>query len=403
MKKLLSSLIVLLLLVACCLIAAFPTSATDINYADYDIIDGVILEYVGKTEPNIVIPTEDENGQAITAIDSRAFRYHEEIISVVIPEGIEKIGDECFERSKQISEASLPYSLQEVGYSCFRGTNIMSITIPGQLSVIKHDFVVGPISEVFLSPGIEEIHTGAFYGFISGDLIIPKSVYLVQGAFIGGLSVTVKELNLYILNDDCELGEIQVGHQYYDKEVGSPAPIVKRSPGSQTKIKIYGLKDSLVEEYAKTYMNGANDRFLPLDKDEVEEYEAQAAANGIIKPTDEVDEDPDDEDPDDKGGSKDDKDDKDNKDDNATNGANNGSALDPTLLLIIGGGFLLFIIIIVVVLVLVLTLGNKKKKKKKKKVAKAPEEAVAVEETAPVVEETTEVVEEVTEEQGEEE
>ena len=73
MKKLLASVITLLLLVSCCLIAAFPTSATDINYDDFDIIDGVLLEYVGPGG-DVVVPAVDEDGNPVTRIDTKAFR-----------------------------------------------------------------------------------------------------------------------------------------------------------------------------------------------------------------------------------------------------------------------------------------------------------------------------------------
>ena len=92
MKKILTSFIVLLLLVSCCLIAAFPTSASDVNYDDWDIIDGVILEYLG-TDPDVVVPAVDEDGNPITRIDSRAFLKNTNIQSVVISEGIETVGD----------------------------------------------------------------------------------------------------------------------------------------------------------------------------------------------------------------------------------------------------------------------------------------------------------------------
>lgn len=83
MKKLLSSLVVLLLLVSCCLIAAFPTSASDINYEDFDIIDGVLLEYVGPGG-DVVVPAVDGDGNLVTRIDIKAFYGNTDVTSVVV-------------------------------------------------------------------------------------------------------------------------------------------------------------------------------------------------------------------------------------------------------------------------------------------------------------------------------
>lgn len=74
MKKLLASLIVLILILSCCLMGAMPTSAAGgINYDDWLIFDGAVVEYVG-TNPNVVVPTKDADGLPITIISERPLR-----------------------------------------------------------------------------------------------------------------------------------------------------------------------------------------------------------------------------------------------------------------------------------------------------------------------------------------
>ena len=164
MKKILTSFIVLLLLVSCCLIAAFPTSASDVNYDDWDIIDGVILEYLG-TDPDVVVPAVDEDGNPITRIDTRAFEKNNYINSVVVSEGIETTGNEVFHYCENLREVSLPYSLKEIGYSNFRYADLLSLVIPGQVKRVRHDTGTCPnLSRVILSSGVEELEYGCLGG-----------------------------------------------------------------------------------------------------------------------------------------------------------------------------------------------------------------------------------------------
>lgn len=387
MKKLLSSLVVLLLLVSCCLIAAFPTSASDINYEDFDIIDGVLLEYVGPGG-DVVIPSVDADGNPVTHIDSRAFWKNKDVTRVVISEGIETMGSEVFEYCENLTEVSLPYSLTETGYSVFRETNLYALTIPGNLKVLQQDFNVGgPITDFVISSGVEELKSNCIYGQFE-ELILPESVYLVEGFFRGNMFHTQKDWRLYVLNPDCELGVIG-GKSKYFETYGSTGPLTFGYEGCKCKIVVYGLKDSPIKDYVNTYMKDkmgtVTARFAGLDQDEIDELEKKNEERSITKPT--TDEKPDETDPDDTDPDDDKK--GDDKKDTATDGGSDNTLL--IVIIAIAGGF--FLLIIVVVIVLIVVMGNKKKKKKKKKAKKVEE----------VVDEVENVVEEATEENGEEE
>ena len=392
MKKLLSSLVVLLLLVSCCLIAAFPTSATDINYDDFDIIDGVLIEYLGAGG-DVVIPSVDADGNPITHIDSRAFWKNTSVTSVVISEGIETMGSEVFEFCENLTEVSLPYSLTETGYSVFRYCNLYALTIPGNLKILNHDFSVGgPITDFVISSGVEELDRECVYGQFT-ELVLPESVYMVRGIFRGGMSVEVKEWRLYVLNPDCELGIID-GKDKFFEEYGSVGPLTYGYDGCKCKIAVYGLKDSSIKEYVNTYMKDkmgtVTARFVGMDQDEIDELEQKNEERSITKPT--VDPNTNKEPEGEEGGN--------NNNNTNTGNNNNGAATnnggsDSTLLIVVIIAAIVVILIIAVVVVVVV-LSNSKKKKKKKKKAKKAVEAVLDEATESVAEETTE-------EKGEEE
>ena len=195
MKKLLASLIVLLLLVSCCLIAAFPTSASDINYEDWDIIDGVILEYLG-TDADVVVPAVDEDGNPITRIDSRAFEGNTYISSLVVSEGIETTGNDVFQHCENLLEVSLPYSLKEMGYSNFRYAGLLSLVIPGQVKRLRHDTgTCSNLARVIISSGVEELEYGCLGGVFE-ELVVPKSVIKIEGFFRWGLKQSMSKFDL---------------------------------------------------------------------------------------------------------------------------------------------------------------------------------------------------------------
>ena len=400
MKKLLTCLIVLLLLVGCCLIAAFPTSASDINYDDWDIIDGVIIEYIGEGG-DIIVPSVDADGNPVTHIDSRAFRMNKDITSVVISEGIETMGDEVFEYCENLVEVSLPYSLVETGYSVFRFANLYALTIPGNLKIIRSDFSVGgAITDLVISDGVEELFSDCLYGAFE-KLVLPESVFSARGMFRGGMGVGVKKWELYILNSDCELGSLTAKSQWYEAW-GSVAPLTYGYDGCKCEIRVYASKEATeIKEYVNTYMKdntklgSVTTRFIGIDQEEIDEIAAENTAASIKKPANNPGQNG-------NGGS-------DNGDngtgDNGTgdngnngldiNGGNNGSnnsgtnngvnnganggvmqtqGSDNMLLIVLIIAVVIIVIVIGVVVCVVVLSGNKKKKKKKKVAAPVVEE-----------------------------
>lgn len=398
MKKLLASVIILLLLLSVCLIAAFPASAADVNYDDFEIYDGVLVEYIGPGGA-VEIPSVDREGNPVTHIDTRAFYGNTDVTSIVIPEGIETMGNSVFEGCTNLVEVSLPYSLKEAEYNTFKSTGIMSIVIPGQLKNVPSSFIVAPCADIVISPGVEVIESGALYTGVCPEIIFPDSVYQVY-AF--AMCYYHTDVSLYFCNPEVELGT-PGHHGWSETETG---PIIWARAGTKPEIKFYSLDDSAVEEYVKEYQNGDElidgglkhcaARFIPIKQDKIDEYQAAAEKNGITSA-------PVVDDGGDKTGSEQtgDKNNSGNTNGNnqGTNGGNNANAnnagSDNTLLIVIIIAVVVFFMMIIIVLVIVMVMMNKKNKKKKKVKAAEPVAEVTAEE--PVAEESAE------EEKGEEE
>lgn len=369
MKKLISSVIILLLLMSCCLIAAFPTSATDINYDDFDIIEGSLIEYVGPGG-DVVVPAVDEEGNPVTRIDSRAFYGNTNVTSVVISEGIEELGNSVFEGCTNLTEVSLPYSLHTADYNVFKSTSLLSIVIPGNLKEVPSSFVVAPCADVVISPGVEVLHAGSLYvGGACTELIFPDSVYQVY-AF--ALCYFAKDVSLYFCNPDVELG-IPGHHGWVEGKVG---PIIWAREGANPEIKFYSLDESAVEKFVKENQSdfitttagervSAKARFLKINQEKLDEYQSMCEERAVKKPAATQN-------PIDNTNSNDVSSGTNNNTTGNGNTVNTNNGAGGNMFTIIIVVVAVFFLLIIIMMVMMMVMMNKKKKKKKKKKAAAP-------------------------------
>ena len=83
-----------------------------------------IITYSGE-EASVTIPAE-LNGIRITGVSANAFQANIELIDLVIPEGVESLGDYAFQRCPNLTEVSLPATLEDVGLNPFAGCEALS-------------------------------------------------------------------------------------------------------------------------------------------------------------------------------------------------------------------------------------------------------------------------------------
>jgi len=86
------------------------------------------------------------------------------ITEVIIPEGIEAIGDYAFKGCRQLNTVNLPYSLKKIGFGAFVGTHLKEIAIP---------------------EGVEEIEEAAFYDSGLSVVSLPSTLKILEEAFLG--------------------------------------------------------------------------------------------------------------------------------------------------------------------------------------------------------------------------
>lgn len=222
---------------------AFANQSGDFNYEILDEKNCVLTDYTG-TNPNVVIPSEID-GYTVTGIGDDAFSASDEdtfritqvtipssVISIgetaffgtglseiIIPEGVETIGQQAFDACPNLISATLPASLTNLGTSAFgfQDSNLQEINVsPDNQNYCSVDgivfnkdmtkiiqYPVGKTASDYVIPDtVITIGESAFYDAVNlVNVVIPNSVTVIEDyAFAGtGLkTVTIPENIKYI-------------------------------------------------------------------------------------------------------------------------------------------------------------------------------------------------------------
>ena len=210
MKKLLSLLICLSIMLSCVVTGIGSATAYAKEYepspeSDFIAFDGVIEEYIGPGG-DVVIPAEID-GVRTTEIAQNAFYTNNDITSVVIPEGVEKIGHCAFKTCQNLVSVELPYSLYELGAEVFNGTGLTSVVIPGGLEKIPYGTFCGvkALTDIKISNGVKELHEGCFGLTSPKRVIFPESVdFIAGGAF--KYTFSMSSIEFVFCNDNIDMG-----------------------------------------------------------------------------------------------------------------------------------------------------------------------------------------------------
>jgi hypothetical protein len=206
--------IVLFLLGGGLLMAANPPS--DFKYDLNETGDGVVIQkFIGKGPPRaVVIPAEIEGYPVVELADwafsdwyyGTWYTINSNVVSVVIPDSVTKIGKHCFARHTdsttcKITSVTLPKNLKEIGEGAFRGCNsLATIAVPANVTSIGAGAFSGctRLTAITLPAGITSIESRLFFNCGSlKSIIIPNGIISIgQEAFYsceGLTAVTIPE------------------------------------------------------------------------------------------------------------------------------------------------------------------------------------------------------------------
>ena len=122
----------------------------------------------------------------VTSIGGAAFDFHHNLIHVELPSSLFTIGDEAFTASRSLNSINLPDGLQSIGENAFKECeSLNSITLPGSLVEWNDAFCNSGLKIVTICDGISKIPEDAFERCdMLEQITIPSSVKTIgKGAF----------------------------------------------------------------------------------------------------------------------------------------------------------------------------------------------------------------------------
>ena len=147
-----------------------------------------LIEYDEELE-NIILPSEinyNSNTYRLKSIDNNFFEYNDYLVSIVIPEGVEVIGDYAFRYCRGLETITLPSTLKTIGSYAFEYCqSLLSVDIPDNVSTIG----VGAfkycecLESVELPSSLTVIESRMFVGcYDLSSIEIPNGVTTIKNA-----------------------------------------------------------------------------------------------------------------------------------------------------------------------------------------------------------------------------
>lgn len=105
---------------------------------DYEISpDGKILLRWFNNKVTEIDMQSDPNLSKVTSIHNRAFYAHRSLKKIVLPQGLESIGDEAFRKCELLEDVIFPEGLRKIREGAFEGCDLRNIIIPGSVTSIE--------------------------------------------------------------------------------------------------------------------------------------------------------------------------------------------------------------------------------------------------------------------------
>ncbi len=140
MKKIINLFLAFLMVATAIPFAAAQTTPHS-DFTTETINNGTCICHYNGSDAHVVIPNTNSLGNTpVTRIGGHAFSLNENIISVVIPEGVFRIGNNVFDGCSNLTSVTLPQSLTTIADRAFyKCTSLPSITIPAAVTKLGED------------------------------------------------------------------------------------------------------------------------------------------------------------------------------------------------------------------------------------------------------------------------
>ena len=153
----------------------------------------LITKFIGKTEGVVRIPATIQ-GMPVRELGSQSFTDRNYVnFSVVIPNGVTKIGEQAFYGNMNLEAVTLPNSIVEIEERAFEGTALTSVTLPTSLAVVEYRAFgnIESLKTVTIPNGVKTIGEAMFAGCSALTAItIPNSVTSIANSAFARTGIT---------------------------------------------------------------------------------------------------------------------------------------------------------------------------------------------------------------------
>ena len=152
-----------------------------------------------EREDNEIFKNVELNSYLIVFIndkDKRILPIEIENGNCIIPEGITKIGEKCFDSFRELKSVILPSTLKEIGKCAFRYCGLESVTIPYGVTSIRDSCFCycHQLTHVDLPKGLKRIEDAAFIDTNIISITFPETLTMLGGDCVFA-DKNLKEIN----------------------------------------------------------------------------------------------------------------------------------------------------------------------------------------------------------------
>ena len=117
-------------------------------------------------------------GEGVTRIGNYAFYGCENLTSVTIPQGVTAIGQSAFTRCSKLNTITIPESVTQIGAYAFRECGLTSVTLPQGITSIGNGtfYNCNKLRTVSIPESVTQIGEFAFYGCALTSVTLPQGI-----------------------------------------------------------------------------------------------------------------------------------------------------------------------------------------------------------------------------------
>lgn len=120
-----------------CIIRYTTTLSEEVELADVSGFDGTLVSNT-YTDDGGTLVFKPKNGDHVTTIGDMAFHELDHVTSVILPEGIKRIGFRAFSPTRRLYSIVLPSTLDSIGERAFHGAKLDHVDLPEGIRTLSY-------------------------------------------------------------------------------------------------------------------------------------------------------------------------------------------------------------------------------------------------------------------------